>query len=177
MFLGMPLWKDIKADPPDFKYICKASMLSYFVEWETKELHYFSFAFLLLIPTVSMEKKFKIQLSDLQYWILRCLNVRVFGRIAINWDPSESLRNWETRRSTLFSLDSTARRIKPTTKSPERDGWGAGPVVQRLSAHDSLPGGARCAGLDSGCGHGTAWQKPCCGRHPTYKVEEDGHGY
>ena len=19
--------------------------------------------------------------------------------------------------------------------------------------------------------------KPCCGRHPTYKVEEDGHGY
>ena len=19
--------------------------------------------------------------------------------------------------------------------------------------------------------------KPCCGRHPTYKLEEDGHGY
>ena len=28
----------------------------------------------------------------------------------------------------------------------------------------------------SRCGHGTAWQKPCCGRHPTHKVEEDGHG-
>ena len=27
---------------------------------------------------------------------------------------------------------------------------------------------------DPGCGHGTAWQKPCCGRCPTYKVEEDG---
>ena len=32
------------------------------------------------------------------------------------------------------------------------------------------------AGLDPGCGHGTAWQKPCCGRRPTYKVEEHGHG-
>ena len=25
--------------------------------------------------------------------------------------------------------------------------------------------------------HGTVWQKPRCGRRPTYKVEEDGHGY
>ena len=31
------------------------------------------------------------------------------------------------------------------------------------------------AGSDPGCGHGTAWQ-PCCGRRPTYKLEEDGHG-
>ena len=30
--------------------------------------------------------------------------------------------------------------------------------------------------FDPGCGHGTAWQKPCCGRRPMYKVEEDGHG-
>ena len=29
---------------------------------------------------------------------------------------------------------------------------------------------------DPGCGHGTARQKPCCGRRPMYKVEEDGHG-
>ena len=32
------------------------------------------------------------------------------------------------------------------------------------------------AGSGPGCGHGTAWQKPCCGRHPVYKVEEDGLG-
>ena len=32
------------------------------------------------------------------------------------------------------------------------------------------------AGSDPGCGHSMAWQKPWCGRHPTYKVEEDGHG-
>ena len=32
------------------------------------------------------------------------------------------------------------------------------------------------ASSDPRCGHGTAWQKPCCGRRLTYKVEEDGHG-
>ena len=32
------------------------------------------------------------------------------------------------------------------------------------------------AGSDPGCGHGTAWQKPRCGRRPTDKAEEDGHG-
>ena len=53
---------------------------------------------------------------------------------------------------------------------------GASPVVQRLSSHVPLLLGPGFAGSDSGCGHGTAWQNPCCGRHPTYKVEEDGHG-
>ena len=53
---------------------------------------------------------------------------------------------------------------------------GAGPVVQWLSEHIPLLGGPGFAALDPGCRHGTAWQKPCCGRHPTYKVEEDGHG-
>ena len=48
---------------------------------------------------------------------------------------------------------------------------GAGPVAQLLS-----PGGLGFAGLDPGCGYGTAWQKPCCGRCSTYKIEEDGHG-
>ena len=50
------------------------------------------------------------------------------------------------------------------------------PVAQQLSAHVLLLGGPGLAGSDPGCGHGTAWQKPCCGRCPTYKVEEDGHG-
>ena len=52
---------------------------------------------------------------------------------------------------------------------------GAGPVAQRLSLHVPLLRGPGFAGSDPGCGHGTAWQ-PCCGRRPTYKVEEDGHG-
>ena len=52
----------------------------------------------------------------------------------------------------------------------------ASPVAQRLSSHVPLFGGPGFTGSDSGCGHGTAWKKPCCGRHPTYKVEEDGHG-
>ena len=37
-------------------------------------------------------------------------------------------------------------------------------------------GGPGFTGSDPGCGHGTTWQKPCCGGRPTYKVEEDGHG-
>ena len=53
---------------------------------------------------------------------------------------------------------------------------GAGPVVQQLSSHVLLLGGPGFAGLDPRGGHGTAWQKPCCGRHPMYKVEEDGQG-
>ena len=53
---------------------------------------------------------------------------------------------------------------------------GAGPVVQRLSTHVPLLGSPGFTGSDPRHGHGTAWQKPCCGRRPTYKVEEDGHG-
>ena len=53
---------------------------------------------------------------------------------------------------------------------------GASPVVQRLSSHVPLLSGPGFAGLDPGCGHGTAWQKPWCGGRPIYKVEEDGHG-
>ena len=53
---------------------------------------------------------------------------------------------------------------------------GAGPVAQQLSSHVLLLGGPGFPGLDPGCGHGTTWQKPCCGRRPTHKVEEDGHG-
>ena len=52
---------------------------------------------------------------------------------------------------------------------------GAGPVAQRLSAHILLLGGLGFAGLDPRCGHGTPLVKPCCGRRPTYKIEEDGH--
>ena len=49
-------------------------------------------------------------------------------------------------------------------------------MVQRLSLNILLLGGLESTGLDPGCGHGTAWQKPRCGRRPMYKVEEDGHG-
>ena len=53
----------------------------------------------------------------------------------------------------------------------------AGPVAQRLSLHVPLLCGLGFAGSDPGCRCGTALQKPRCGRRPTYKVEEDGHGY
>ena len=53
---------------------------------------------------------------------------------------------------------------------------GAGPMAQWLSSHVPLLGDSEFAGSDPRCGHGTAWQKSCCGRRPTYKVEEDGHG-
>ena len=54
--------------------------------------------------------------------------------------------------------------------------FGASPVAQQLRAHVLLLGAPGFAGSDPGCGHGTGWQKPCCGRGPMYKVEEDGHG-
>ena len=57
-----------------------------------------------------------------------------------------------------------------------RRGRGASLVARQLSLHVLSLGGPGFAGSDPGCGHGTAWQKPCCGRRPTYKVEEDGHG-
>ena len=46
---------------------------------------------------------------------------------------------------------------------------GAGLVAQRLSSHVLLLGSPGFTGSDPGCRHGTAWQKPCCGRRPTYK--------
>ena len=55
-------------------------------------------------------------------------------------------------------------------------GIGAGLVVQWLSTHVLLLGGLGFTGSDPGYGHGIAWQKPCCGSHPAYKAEEDGHG-
>ena len=52
-------------------------------------------------------------------------------------------------------------------------GWPGGTVVMFSCSASVAPG---FASLDPECRHGTTWQKPCCGRHPTYKVEEDGHG-
>ena len=49
-------------------------------------------------------------------------------------------------------------------------------MAQWLRAHVPLLSSPGFATSDPGCGHDTAWQKPCCGRRPIYKVEEDGHG-
>ena len=52
---------------------------------------------------------------------------------------------------------------------------GAGPVAQQLSAHVPLQG----PGVHQFGSRAQTWHKlgkPCCGRCPTNKVEEDGHG-
>ena len=45
--------------------------------------------------------------------------------------------------------------------------FGAGPVAQRLRTHVPHLGSPGFANSDPGCGRGTTWQKPCCGRCPT----------
>ena len=52
---------------------------------------------------------------------------------------------------------------------------GADLVAKRLSVHVPLLGGPGYAGLDLGVDMAPL-DTPCCGRRPTYKVEEDGHG-
>ena len=52
---------------------------------------------------------------------------------------------------------------------------GAGPVAQQLSAHLLILGGAAFTVQSPGVDMAPLGM-PCCGRRPTYKVEEDGHG-
>ena len=52
---------------------------------------------------------------------------------------------------------------------------GAGPVAQQLSAHVPLLGSPWFLGSVPGVDMAPLGA-PCCGRHPTNKVEEDGHG-
>ena len=58
---------------------------------------------------------------------------------------------------------------------PKKTSEGAGPVAQRLSSRVLLLGCLGFAGSDPGA-EMAPLDKPCCGRCPTYKVEEDGHG-
>ena len=76
----------------------------------------------------------------------------------------------------FYSLNKKTPRALVLPEIPEKLSLGASPVAQWLSSHVLLLGGPGFTGLDPGCGHGMAWQEPCCGRRPTYKVEEDGHG-
>ena len=48
-------------------------------------------------------------------------------------------------------------------------------MAQRLSSHVPLLGGLGFASSDPGADMAPLGT-PCCGRLPTYKVEEDGHG-
>ena len=51
-------------------------------------------------------------------------------------------------------------------------GWPGGPVVKcECSALVAQGSPVRIPGADM-----APFGKPCCGRRPTYKVEEDGHG-
>ena len=51
---------------------------------------------------------------------------------------------------------------------------GAGPAAQRLSLQFLLRQ-PRVCGFGSWVWTYAPLVKPCCGRHPTYKAEEDGH--
>ena len=51
---------------------------------------------------------------------------------------------------------------------------GASLVAQRLSSHVPLLGGPGFAGPDPGVDMALLGMS-CCGRCPTYKIEEDGH--
>ena len=51
---------------------------------------------------------------------------------------------------------------------------GASPVAQQLRAHVPLLRGLGFAGM--GADMAPLGKKPCCGRRPMYRVEEDGHG-
>ena len=76
------------------------------------------------IPTVSVEKTLQTELSDLWYrFVLMCLNVHAFTRIAIREVQSESLLGTWTEETISLPLDETARRIKTSSKPPERNGW------------------------------------------------------
>ena len=60
------------------------------------------------------------------------------------------------------------------TKIKEGNGRGQSSGSAVKSAHSALvPWGSlvQIPGVDM-----APLGKPCCGRHPTYKVEEDGHG-
>ena len=78
-------------------------------------------------------------------------------------------------RIKILALKNTTGEIKKKIDGVKSRLEGASPVAQWLSSPVPLLSGQGFAGLDPRCGHGTAWQKPCCGRRPTYKVEEDGH--
>ena len=71
----------------------------------------------------------------------------------------------------IFSFMQVSCAIIHTQKTAHR-GWPAGTVVK--FAHSALAAQGspvRIPGVDTAQLH-----KPCCGRCPTYKVEEDGHG-
>ena len=58
-----------------------------------------------------------------------------------------------------------------TQRSADR-GWPGGSVVKCTCSTSVAQGSlARIPGVDM-----ALLGKPCCGRRPTYKVEEDGHG-
>ena len=97
-------------------------------------------------------------------WLLQDLWVHVLLQVLQNFLNKKRKR--ESPVPYLFQFNTRLR----------NPACGASPVAQSLSSHVPLLGGGECAGSDPRCGHGTTWQKPHCGRHPTYKVEEDGHG-
>ena len=72
-----------------------------------------------------------------------------------------------------FSNEKAYKKLEKSRIKKVPWGWPGGAVVKFTRSASQWPA---VTSSDAGFGHGTTWQKPCCGRCPTYKVEEDGHG-
>ena len=80
------------------------------------------------------------------------------------WDPVKRTSPWElTGKLKTLDFFQVIKRYRAS--------W----VAQRLGSHVP-PWWLGVPSSDPRCGHGSAWQRPCCGQCPTYKVEEDGRG-
>ena len=90
---------------------------------------------------------------------------------------SWGLESWEGTNFCEFHLQKPTQILveKSCQENSLNKSVRAGPVAQRLSSHVLLLGGPGFTGLDPGADVALLGM-PCCGRRPTYKVEEDGHG-
>ena len=94
------------------------------------------------------------------------------ARVRIFHNPHGTKKESHVSR---WKISPTLNTVLVPPKKTLKKSQGAGPVVQQLSSHVPLwqPG---VHWFGSWVWTYTMLVKSCCGRRPTYKVEEDGHG-